>query len=65
MRDLILQAADACTGGNVRALAKLIETPERTVRAWMAGTYPAPAVARLLLHILANHPAAAKWIKRE
>ena len=63
MRDLILKAAETCASGNVRALAQMLDTPERTIRAWIAGTNPVPGTARALFRLLAEHPKLAKDLR--
>ena len=55
-RNLVLAAADAVTDGNVNALARLISTPERTIRAWMDGTNRVPGAALALLCLLVEYP---------
>jgi DNA-binding transcriptional regulator YiaG len=63
MRDLILAAAEHATSGNIRQFAALLNTPERTMRAWIAGTTPVPGAAQALFRLLAAHPKLAKNLK--
>ncbi len=63
MRDLILAACEHATGGNIRAFAALLGTPERTMHAWIAETNPVPGTARALFRILAEHPKLAKDLR--
>lgn len=53
-QNLVQAAADAATGGNVSALARLIETPGRTVRQWQSGKTGIPGAATMLLSLLAE-----------
>ena len=61
MKDFIQSAATQCTRGNISALARLLDTPVRTMRYWMAGGR-CPGVAAVLFRILATRPDAAQWI---
>ncbi len=65
MRDLILQAAEHATGGNIRAFATLLQMPERTLRAWIMGENPVPGAAQVLFRILAEHPKMIRYAKGE
>jgi hypothetical protein len=59
MKALIQKAADECTAGNVRALAKLICTPERTVRQWQSSG-KMPGAAEILLRLLADESGSLR-----
>lgn len=62
MRDLIQSAADAATGGSIAELARLLHTPDRTVRAWLAETRQPSAIIVLFLRLIVARPQVAKWL---
>ena len=61
--DLIRKAAETCAGGDLRAFARLIDTPERTVYRWVAGESPMPGAARLLVALLRDQPKLQRALK--
>lgn len=55
-RDLI-HAAMESTGLSARALSRVLDVDERTVRRWLAGDRPMPGPARQLCRALATEPS--------
>ena len=51
-QNLVKAAADVATNGNVAALARLIDTPDRTVRDWLSEKTAIPGAARVLLQFV-------------
>lgn len=64
MRDTILDVIEAATGGNIRHFSRLLNMPDRTLRAWITGENPVPGPAAALFRILAAHPKMIRVIEK-